>query len=75
MNKQGNKNYFEKVYLGKDNDKVSVTENKRLLKLLSAKAFNNAGDSVRADMKVFRPVKKQNSNNEIDFSLFLERFQ
>lgn len=68
-------NYFENVYLGKQNEKVSVIENKRLQKLLSAKAFNNAGDSVRADLKVFRPAKKQNNNNQIDFNLLLERFQ
>ncbi|MBC7864904.1 MAG: hypothetical protein IAF38_18155 [Bacteroidia bacterium] len=66
-------NYFEKEYLGKNNDKVSVSENKRLQKLLSVKAFNRAGDSVRADFKSYRPIKKEKSNQP-DFGLLLEGF-
>jgi hypothetical protein len=68
------KSYFEKVYLGKNNDKVSINENKRLQKLLSARAFNRSGDSVRADLNVFRPAKP-NAAGQVDLGLLLERFE
>ena len=68
-----NENYFEQVYLEKKNEKVSVSENKRLQKLLSVKAFNRAGDSVRMDLSTFRPIKKVETNSA-DLNLLIEGF-
>ncbi len=52
--------YFEKTYLQKNKNNISVKESKKLQKLLSAKAFAGGADSQRlnaADLKRMTKLK------------------
>ncbi len=64
-----NDNYFETVYLGKKNDRVSPMLNKRLQKMLPDTSIcaNN-----KVDLNAFRATKPK-QENYISFELLLEK--
>jgi len=52
--------YFEKTYLQKNQNNISIKESKKLQKLLSAKAFAGSADSRKlntADLKRMTKLK------------------
>jgi hypothetical protein len=63
-----NTNYFERVYLGKKNDRVSTTVNKRLQNLITVK--NNI--PAKNDLATFRPMKSKSS--QVNLELLLEKW-
>ena len=71
--------YFEKVYLGKNENNISITESKRLQKLLGAKALAQSSDSRginTADFKRMMQKKICLSKTEtIDFESIINPFE
>lgn len=62
-------NYFEQVYLGKKNDRVSAVTNRRLQQILPSKAIT---DNTKVDLTVFR--KKSQVKAQAEFELLLEKW-
>lgn len=67
-----NSNYFEQVYLGKRNDRVSPGSNRRLQMLLPASTVLN-NRIERPDLSVFRPQGRKTSA-QANLELLLEKW-
>lgn len=52
-------NYFEHIYLGKQEDKDLLKGNKRLQKLLTVSALTSSIDSKRISTKDLKQMKKR----------------